>query len=257
MPKPPHKLSTMVKRASSASETPRDGRFTNIRAVLFPEAMQNADKSLFSPFAEIDIHVRNLPHWAQDGTLIFVTFRLADSLPQEKLREWEAEKEAWLRGHPEPWDEETRREYAQSFPQRLQDYLDAGYGSCILARKDCRDTVESALEHFNGNRYDLHAYVVMPNHVHVLMALAAKDDLSAVMHSWKSYTANILNRLCGTSGAVWRKESYDRLIRNSSHYRKVIEYITDKNAKGQMVKRASSAFEANAQDGRSTTGETQ
>ena len=131
--------------------------------------------------------------------------------------------------HPEPRSAEVEREYAINFPARMENWLDSGYGSCILARNDCRDLVSSALEHFNGVRYRLHSYVVMPNHVHVLFDLNESDDLPRTLHSWKSYTAKELNRLTGSEGVVWMRDYYDRIVRNGEHYARCLAYI-HKNA---------------------------
>jgi REP element-mobilizing transposase RayT len=69
----------------------------------------------------------------------------------------------------------------------------------------------------------------MPNHVHVLIELKARDQLSKILHSWKSYTAKRINEVVGGSGEVWQKEYYDRLIRDSAHYQRTVRYIR-KNA---------------------------
>ena len=106
-----------------------------------------------------------------------MTFRLADSMPQEKLEQWTQEREAWQGAHPEPHDQEAKREYSRLFPKRFQRWLDAGYGECILARKEVRILVENALRHFAGVRYDLDEFSVMPNHVHVLVVPYADYDL--------------------------------------------------------------------------------
>jgi len=169
-----------------------------------------------------------LPHWRQDGATYFITFRLADSLPQEKLNQWKQEKVLWLKEHPEPHDEATRHEYYQLFPDRLQNWMDAGYGSCRLAGGEEKKRVENALKKFDGERYRLHEFVVMPNHVHVLVSPLADNLLSDILHSWKSYTANELNRLSGTKGsAVWQKESFDHIVRNERQMTQIRKYIQD------------------------------
>ena len=196
----------------------------------FPEAMATASEHFFSRFAQAEVHTRNLPHWAANSTIIFITYRLADSMPAGKLRQWQGERDEWLRLHPEPWDEVTASEYYDTFPVKLDAWLDAGYGSCILFREDCRRIVVENLLHFNGTRYRLHAFVVMPNHVHVLVEIANRDDLPKIVHGWKSYTANRMNEATGGSGGVWQREYYDRLIRNEEHYVRTVEYIR-KNAR--------------------------
>ena len=111
-----------------------------------------------------------LPHWRQDGVAYFVTFRLADSLPQKKLRQWQEERSLWLSEHPEPHDDAVRRDYYERFPLRFQRWLDAGYARCTLADPKAKLLVEAALQKFDEERYQLHEFVVMPNHVHVLLS---------------------------------------------------------------------------------------
>ena len=195
----------------------------------FPDAIATASNHFYSRFASTDVHTRNLPHWAANNVLIFVTYRLADSIPVEKRRVWQEERDAWMRLHPEPWDEKTTCEYYELFPAKLDAMLDAGYGSCVLSREDCRMIVVDNLLYFNEDRYRLHAFVVMPNHVHVLMELKEKTELSKVLHSWKSYTAKRINAVVGGKGSVWQKEYFDRLIRDSAHYERTLKYIR-KNA---------------------------
>ncbi len=186
----------------------------------------------FDPEAPIANLSGNLPHWRQEGVTYFVTFRLADSMPQEKLRQWEEERKAWQEKHPEPHDEETRREYYRLFPKRFQEWLDAGYGECILARPEFKALVENALRHFDGERYLLDEYVVMPNHVHVLVTPLANHELSDTLHSWKSYTAHEINKALGRSGTVWQKESFDHIIRSPAQMERIRQYIRD-NPKGR------------------------
>ena len=98
--------------------------------------------------------------------MYWVTFRLADSLPKAKLTQLRAEKEAWLRANPQPWTIDQQRDRQARFGERVQDWLDAGYGSCALARPRIRDVVRECLIRFDGDRLRLHAAVIMPNHVH-------------------------------------------------------------------------------------------
>src|SRR5271165_890415 len=94
--------------------------------------------SFFNPDASLVIRRGKLPHWRQEGVIYFVTFRLADSLPQEKLEWLRHEKELWLRLNPEPRTDSQRRQYDEQFTQIVDRWLDAGYGRCILARPDCK-----------------------------------------------------------------------------------------------------------------------
>ena len=84
---------------------------------------------------------------------------------------------------------------------------------------------ERALLHFDEARYRLHAWVVMPNHVHVLITPFEGFTLSTILHSWKSYTAKEANRLLHRNGQFWQEEYFDRYIRTEEHYRRAVEYI--------------------------------
>jgi hypothetical protein len=133
---------------------------------------------------------RNLPHWTQRGCTYFITFRLADSLPQNLLHQWREELKLWLQKHPQPWSPEDAREYWREFQARKERWLDAGHGSCALRDPVRRTVVVEALHHFDGERYELDAFVVMPNHVHVLVTPQDENPdgaaETAVSHSLSS-----------------------------------------------------------------------
>jgi len=65
--------------------------------------------TFFNPYAEIRETRNRLPHWQQEGAVYFLTFRLADSIPQDLRDQWQDEWEAWMQHHPEPWDQATER----------------------------------------------------------------------------------------------------------------------------------------------------
>lgn len=182
-------------------------------------------------FLDKDEPVQNqtgdLPHWRQPGVTYFVTFRCADSLPAEKLAAWRDELNAWMLAHPEPHDEDTRKEFFTRFPQRIQQWLDSGYGRCLLKKQDHRKLIQEALQHFHGTRYDLDEYVVAANHVHVLVTPRDGFELSDILHSWKSFTANRINEAEGLSGAFWQKESFDHIVRNRRSLDRFRKYIRD------------------------------
>jgi REP element-mobilizing transposase RayT len=183
----------------------------------------------------------NLPHWRQEAVTYFVTFRTADSLPQEKLKLWQTEKDEWLKQHPEPHDNKTKREFYEKFPNRIQIWLDQGYGASLLGIPEYKAIVESALEHFDGDRYDLDEFVIMPNHVHAIVTPKNEHVLSHILHSWKSFTSNKINKKSGKNGAFWQKESFDHIVRSPEQLERIRSYI-----------REHSAFEEKRQDAAST-----
>ncbi|MFL6505761.1 MAG: class I tRNA ligase family protein [Candidatus Udaeobacter sp.] len=183
----------------------------------------------FDEFAELDITRRNLPHWQQAGKTYFVTFRLADSIPATKLSQLEDERQVWLNANPEPWTAEQRHAYYERFSAKIDEWLDAGSGSCVLKDERAAKVVADALLHFDGERYDLGAWIVMPNHVHVVVTPRDGRDIGDILHSWKSFTAHKINDLFGRTGQFWQHESYDHIVRNEQALYKIQEYI-DRNA---------------------------
>jgi putative transposase len=105
--------------------------------------------AFFNPEAPLTIHRGKLPHWRQESVIYFVTFRLADSLPQDKLDWLRREKTLWIKLNPEPLNCRQQDEFHQRFTETIDRWLDAGYGSCILARPDCKAIMESSLQHFD------------------------------------------------------------------------------------------------------------
>jgi REP element-mobilizing transposase RayT len=109
--------------------------------------------------------------------------------------------------------------------QRIEKYLDCGYGECVLKRHENADLVAKALQHFDGTRYQLFAWVIMPNHVHVLCRQKPGWPLSNIVRSWKSFTAHAINKSLGRTGAFWQADYFDRYIRNEAHFLAVAHYI--------------------------------
>lgn len=179
----------------------------------------------YSGRGDIDATRANLPHWNKAGTACFVTFRLADSLPAEKLVVLEDSRREWIGLHPQPWDEKTVREYFAQFDQRIQTWLDQGYGSCVLQDKSNCQIVEETLWHFAGERYHIYAYVVMANHVHVLFMPAGENSVSRIVAGWKQFTAHRINERLGRENHLWQKESFDTLVRNERHFQTIVQYI--------------------------------
>lgn len=172
-------------------------------------------------------HRRNLPHWQQDGRSYFITYRLADSLPVEKLHEIRAAREAWLTSNPSPRSTAQEEEYHQLFGKKVEQWLDAGTGSCVLKSPEVARIITENLFHFDGDRYTVEGIVVMPTHVHVLVHLAEGQDLSKTLHSWKSFTAKKIAEHLGTSGQIWQDEYFDTLVRDVEHLADLRQYIWD------------------------------
>ena len=173
------------------------------------------------PFGEVRRHGgegHRLPHWEQDGRTYFLTFRLADALPHHLTAAWREERRIWLDLHPEPWAAAIEQEYHRRFSTRAERWLDEGHGSRALRDATCAAAVESVLTRFDGERFDQHAFVVMPNHVHALVSLRAEESLPDLVGVWKGAAARLINQARGTQGVLWQKDYFDRLIRDPSHF---------------------------------------
>ena len=121
--------------------------------------------------------------------------------------------------------EDERRRLQNLYSEKVEEYLDAGHGECMLTKSAAGMLVANALEFFDLERYRLHLYCVMPNHVHVIVEQFPGHDISEVVNSWTSFTANGINRLFKRHGRVWQPEPYDHIIRTEREYRFQMCYV--------------------------------
>ena len=168
-----------------------------------------------------------LPHWNQQNCVQFVTFRLADSLPQQKLQEYREMKAQWEKSHPKPWDEATKKEYNNTFATIIDKWIDAGYGDCILQDCNLRDILANTILRYNGDRYIIHAFVIMPNHVHVLFSPRESNLVQDIVGGWKKFSAMAINRQMECKGKkIWEHDSFDHMVRSWERYQETVKYIT-------------------------------
>ncbi|MCE5237996.1 transposase, partial [bacterium] len=154
-----------------------------------------------------------LPHLNGGEIVQMVTFRLYGSLPRdviERLR-WE------LRKLP-PATAETE------LHRRLEEHLDGAHGPTRLREPRVAELVQATLLQFDGTRYNIVAWAIMSNHVHALVRPLDPHDLSDIVFSWRSYSANQANRLLGRRGKFWDRDYFDRFIRDEAHLARAIEY---------------------------------
>jgi Rad3-related DNA helicase/REP element-mobilizing transposase RayT len=158
-----------------------------------------------------------LPHWTKDRGIYAVTFRLADSLPVEVVRDWQNEREALLsvaaQAQRDLSPDELKR-LDELFGEKVERFLDAGHGSCALARDDIAALVAATLEKFDNTQYRLLSWCIMPNHVHLVLQPFKSAELSRIVHSLKSWTAKEANKVLTKSGKFWQAEYYDHLVRD-------------------------------------------
>jgi len=150
-------------------------------------------------------HSRRLPHYHSAGQATFLTWRLHGSLPPS-------------RGFPSPIAS------GQAFlaMDRLLDSTCTG--PLFLRVPEVGKMVMDAIHYRDQRTYRLHSFVVMPNHVHLLMT--PLEAVSKVMQSLKRFTAREGNRMLGLTGQpFWQDESYDRLVRNDTEFDRIVHYI--------------------------------
>lgn len=160
-----------------------------------------------------------LPHRDEPGLTQFVTFRLVDSVPADLRDEWEK----LLRIED---DSEWRTE--------IEAWLDLGLGDCHLKDERIASLVADALRHFDGDRYRLKAWTIMPNHVHVLFQTHAAP-MARVLQSWKQFTGARANRLLGQAGAFWQADYWDTYMRDIEHERRTVRYIRNNPVKAGLT----------------------
>lgn len=131
----------------------------------------------------------------------------------------------WLRVHPEPWSDEVELAYHKRFSGAMENWLDAGHGSCVLRRPEWAAVVSETLHHFDGERIKLVSAVVMPNHVHAILVQNPEWPLEKILYSWKTFTARKINALLGRQGGFWQRSYFDRLIRDEKHFANCVRYI--------------------------------
>ena len=174
-----------------------------------------------------------LPHFDQPGRIQSLIFRLADSLPtkvlHQRIIEKTVKKEKGKYDNPQDFD---------TFIQ-IDTVLDKGRGQCLLADKRVAYLVESALHFFDGKRYRLLAWCIMPNHVHVLIETFPGYPLGSIVHSWKSFTSKEVNGVLHQQKNIWMPDYFDRYIRTPSHLYTAIAYIEQNPVKAGLCQSAS------------------
>ncbi|OYV82532.1 MAG: hypothetical protein B7Z73_17035 [Planctomycetia bacterium 21-64-5] len=188
----------------------------------------------------------HLPHWEQSGKTYFITFRTADSLPVEVAERWHQKRRDWLLRHNiapdgENWEdrlaelpERFQRQFHETISLEFHQHLDAGHGACVLRQKELAAEVGRSLRHFDGQRYRMGDFIVMPNHIHALVQFLGGTKLKKQCYSWKKFTATKINRTLGQSGTFWQKESFDHLVRSLEQFERFQRYIADNPSKAGL-----------------------
>jgi REP element-mobilizing transposase RayT len=203
----------------------------NRRSVPYNPGLQNlvAEKTVWSALTSGDSshfegwHQRGyLPHRDEPGLTQLVTFRLHDSMPSSRRGEWESL---------------LKIEDVLERRATLEDYLDRGAGECWLAKPDIAKHTEDALRYFEGRRYRLRTWVIMPNHIHVLVDISSAP-LAKLMQSWKRFIAREANKRLNREGTFWQREYWDTYMRDSAQTLKALKYIEGNPVKAKLVREA-------------------
>lgn len=161
-----------------------------------------------------------LPHRDAPGLTQFVTCRLCDGFPASRRAEWEALLQIE--------DNRDRR-------IKLENYLDRSHGACWLRRPDIASLTETVLRQFHGRACDFLAWVVMPNHVHVLVQVR-DTPLSSLIKAWKGRVAREANRLLGREGAFWERDYWDTYMRDEDHSARARRYTEQNPVRAGLVR---------------------
>ena len=208
--------------------------------ITLPRDFVGFDPASSVPQQEFSQYTRHLPHWRLSGACYLATFRLADSIPMAVLDEISREAERWklefarhegsLPAHlAAAW-----HEFERARLRKLESVLDECHGECLLRDRAHRQIVIDALHHFEGDRSEMLAYVVMPNHVHVLCRPLREHRLEELCGSWKWFTSQSIQRSLGRTGALWQDESFDRIIRDEAHYTTAVRYIAKNTIQAKL-----------------------
>ncbi len=185
-------------------------------------------------------HRRHLPHYYPPNSVYIVTPRLAGSLPRHRIDEISEQRELLQiqkRKLSEGTLEASRLERDLFKLGRALEK--AGQHCHWLSDPRIADLVADAIRFRDGKDYDLIAYSIMPNHMHIVFGIGVPDlmepvgqidnlsnkPVSKIMQSLKRHTAREANKILGRSGAFWQDESYDHVIRNSDELERIILYV--------------------------------
>ncbi len=188
-----------------------------------------------SQFAFKNFYRRNLPHIQPEGATLFITFRLANSLPKEVIEKLQAEKEETEKRINQIADESEREKQLdlaqRHFFGKWDEALDSlACSEKYLSNSQVADLVADSLLYRNGKVYDLEAFSIMSNHGHLVCSPLEEAEgkyhsLSKIMHSFKLHTALEANKILGRDGAFWQHENYDHYVRDEGELERIIKYV--------------------------------
>jgi type I restriction enzyme R subunit len=199
----------------------------------------------FDRDADYDQWDRSRPHRHQPAAICFLTMRLNDSIPKSVVLRWHHERveylqrlgisveRDWKLGY-EQLSTEQQAKFNKQFSRQRETTLDECLGACQLADTRARKEVSNSLDHFHGQRYWMGDYVIMPNHVHCLVAFLTNEIAKTQPGSWMRFSAGKINPLFGRTGALWFPEPFDHLVRNDRQLEYLRDYIANNPKKAKL-----------------------
>ena len=183
---------------------------------------------------------RNLPHWQPSGGEYFITFMLNNSLPAHVIRQIK-ENRKLLRQDPDLEGSQLRKKIMRRIFKKYEHHLEnEHYGNHWLKQSKIARMVGEAIAYRDKSKYDLYAYCIMSNHVHMVFRLlknGSEDEypVTKILQSLKRFTAGKGNELLDRSGQFWHHESYDRVIRDQDELESTIKYVLNNPVKAGLV----------------------
>ena len=194
-----------------------------------------------SEMNDFQYYKRNLPHMLPPGARLFITMRLAGSLPlaalaQLRLETAGAELDALRSGYANEHSYARQKRYFGRFDALLDG---TSAGPTWLGQPALATMVASSLHQFFdcGGDYELICYCLMPNHLHLVILLAdTSSGLMRHLQKFKSVTALRANLYLNRSGQFWQRESYDHIIRDEPELQRVVAYVVNNPVKAGLAK---------------------
>lgn len=191
---------------------------------------------------------RNLPHWQPEGAEYFVTFRLDETLPRAIIKDLKEKRANVSRTRADQCSSgcqpELRRQLQRKIFQKYERHLDYGErGPLWLQRPEIAEIVSEAIHYRDKREYELYAYCIMPNHVHLVFKHIIQENtgeenrypISDILMSLKRFTARECNKMLDRSGSFWQDESFDRVIRDAEELERTIAYTLNNPVKADLV----------------------
>lgn len=201
---------------------------------------------------------RHLPHWQPTGVVFFITFRLKGSLPYEAIKALREEREREkIEAEKSAQDQSRKQNYLdeRNYFGRWDTLLDkAEFGPCWLSQPEVAKIVKEALMYRDEKVFDLYAFCIMSNHVHLVIKPCRSErysnlqmqsnqsdhqpdilPLHKIMQSLKRHTARQANIVLGRDGAFWQDESYDHVVRDNDEFICIVHYVLENPVKAGLV----------------------